>query len=477
MPELPEVETVRQTLKPLIVGKTIQAIDVFYDKIIQNQTVSEFKKALIHQTIRDIRRIGKYLLFDMDHVTMVSHLRMEGKYYIRHQKSDCTKHEHIVFELNDGSFLSYHDTRKFGTMELVSLKGEDAVNVVHNIGPEGNDPYLDVDTLYHKIHQADRPIKSILLDQHIISGLGNIYVDETLFRSGINPKKRGKELNYYQVVRIAKAAREVLNKAISLGGTTIRTYHSNIGVDGRFQNELNVHTFVGEACNNCHDTIIKTKVGGRGTYYCPTCQADDNLLVIGLTGGIASGKSTVSKLFLKKRIKVIDADKIYKNLLNSNEIMYNEIVRNFGQEVTNGNRIDRMKLGNIIFNDSKKRELLNQITHPFVLKVIQNELNQIRKTRRKMAVLDIPLLFEAKLEYLCNIIVLVFTDQKKQMERLKQRNNLDEQTAKKRIASQMNLEEKRMLADVVIDNSGSIEQTEEQFEEIYHTLKGDKHVI
>ncbi len=471
MPELPEVETVRQTLKGLVVGKKVTNVIIHYDKIISPLSISMFKQMLIGQTIRDIRRHAKYLFFDFDTTTMVSHLRMEGKYYLRQSLEEATKHEHILFELDHKEYLCYHDVRKFGTMDLVPLGQERQLPSVADLGKEGNDPHWTKEELHDLIRSSKRPIKAILLDQHIISGLGNIYVDETLFRAKINPNTLGSKLTIYQAKRILDAASIVLDKAIGLGGTTIRTYHSNIGVDGRFQNELLVHTFAGKPCKICGDTIQKIKVGGRGTYYCPTCQRDDSPLIIGLTGGIASGKSFVSDWFQKRKITVLDADKIYKNLLKTNKIMYNEIVQNFGQEIVKDNEIDRRRLGEIIFHDKTKREVLNQITHPFVLEEMNQQIEVLKKKKRQLIVLDIPLLFEANLEYMVNLILLVYVDLQTQIKRLMIRDHIDESEALQKIHAQMDLNEKRALADIVVDNSNSVSETIQQLQIIYQQLR------
>ncbi len=271
MPELPEVETVRATLKKILIGLKITDIITPYPNIIK-MNLDEFYNKINNQEFQDIRRYGKYLLFDLDDYTLVSHLRMEGKYFIRENLKDITKHEHVVFRLSDGRFLSYHDVRKFGTMELVLLGEEQQLESIKKLGVEANQDHIDIKAVYETIKKADRPIKSVLLDQSILTGLGNIYVDETLFRANIHPETKAKDLSFSEVERIVNLARDVLNYAIKLGGTTIRTYQSSFGVDGRFQNELKVHTHVGENCPVCDDIILKIKVGGRGTYFCPTCQ-------------------------------------------------------------------------------------------------------------------------------------------------------------------------------------------------------------
>lgn len=476
MPELPEVETVKETLKQHLIGLKIVDVFMYYDKIIRSPSVKLFQEQLQNQTFTNVRRYGKYLLFDLEDYTLVSHLRMEGKYYLRTHLKEITKYEHIVFALDNSQYLSYHDVRKFGTMELVPYRKEQKLLSVSVLGKEINSPDLDADYLYPLIKKANRPIKSILLDQHIVTGLGNIYVDETLFLSKIHPKTLGINLSYFQIEKIVKSAKITISKAIELGGTTIRTYQATLGVDGRFQNQLNVHTLVGKTCNHCNDIIVKTKVGGRGTYFCPTCQREGYPLIIGLTGGIASGKSMISNWFKEQKVQVLDADKIYKDLLKNNKIMYNEIVKEFGESITNNNEIDRVALGNIIFNNSSKRQLLNDITHPFVMKKMNQEIQRFGH-KHKLLVLDIPLLFEAKLDYMVDIILLVYVDHSTQIKRLMERDHISMDFANIKIASQINLDFKKSKADVIIDNSGDYRNTKEQFLAIYDTLRSDGYVI
>ena len=271
MPELPEVETVKESLKRFIIGKKIKEIYSPYPNIIK-MDLSVFKEKLINQSFTDIRRYGKYLLFDLDDYTLVSHLRMEGKYFLRNNLKELTKHEHVVFKLEDNLYLSYHDVRKFGTMELVDKFKEYELESIKKLGLEANQEKIDAEKIYQIFKNSKRPIKSVLLDQSILTGLGNIYVDETLFRSKIHPEELASNLSLEETKIIIKNAKEVLDKAIALGGTTIRTYQSSLGVDGRFQNELKVHTLQGMPCLVCETKIEKIRVGGRGTYFCPSCQ-------------------------------------------------------------------------------------------------------------------------------------------------------------------------------------------------------------
>ncbi|PKK94726.1 MAG: dephospho-CoA kinase [Tenericutes bacterium HGW-Tenericutes-5] len=194
------------------------------------------------------------------------------------------------------------------------------------------------------------------------------------------------------------------------------------------------------------------------------------MIRIGLTGGIASGKSLVSSYFEEQDIVILDADKIYKNLLKTNKILYNEIKKTFQLE-----DFTLKQLGEIVFNDQKKLKTLNRIAHPYVIRVFTEQLKKLAKTE-DFVVLDIPLLFEAKMEDFCDVIICVYVDEIIQIERLIKRNNLSEEEALKRISSQMPLSEKCKISDYVIDNSKEREYTLEQFNEIFKKIKENKNV-
>jgi formamidopyrimidine-DNA glycosylase len=271
MPELPEVETVRKTLKQLVQGKTIRDVDIFYDKMIRCEN-NYFINTVSGTTILDIKRIGKYLIFDLGEHYLISHLRMEGKYFVKRLDEARNKHEHMIFYFSDGDTLRYHDTRKFGTFDLILKKDLFIDSPIVKLGPEPFDSKMNIDYLYKKIHNKTIAIKSALLDQTIIAGLGNIYVNEVLFYAKISPTTPSNEITKKQCETLIEGSIEVLEKAILLGGTTIRSYTSSLGVTGRFQNDLMVHERLNENCKVCNTPIIKEKVNGRGTYYCPKCQ-------------------------------------------------------------------------------------------------------------------------------------------------------------------------------------------------------------
>ena len=270
MPELPEVETVKNTLKKLVLNKKIVDVNIRYMNIIAYPKVEEFKKNLINQSIIDIKRRGKWLLFELNDYYLLSHLRMEGKYLIRNLKDEYNKHEHVEFVFSDNTSLRYKDTRKFGRMYLYK-KDEAYLNKpLNELGLEPWDKNLNINYLKEKFNGKKLPLKTLLLDQSIIVGMGNIYVDEVLFMSNLNPTIKVDELNDSNLNDIIENCKNVLEHAIKLGGTTIRSYESSEGVHGLFQNELLVHGK--EICPNCNTKIEKIRVGGRGTYYCPKCQ-------------------------------------------------------------------------------------------------------------------------------------------------------------------------------------------------------------
>lgn len=272
MPELPEVETVRRGLLDKVLNRVIKGIRVNYPKIIEYPSISLFKKEIVGQKINDISRYGKWLIFVLDDFYLLSHLRMEGKYFIKSSKDVDLKHEHVIFELDDKTELRYMDVRKFGKMHLIPKDKIKEIGPLKELGLEPWDENLTLEYLQDKFSKKRLPIKSVLLDQSIIVGIGNIYADEILFLAKINPYTRAMDLNDDSIKNIIKYTRIVLEEAIKAGGTTIRSYSSVNGIHGMFQQNLNVHSRSGEACPVCGSEVIKVKIGGRGTYYCSKCQ-------------------------------------------------------------------------------------------------------------------------------------------------------------------------------------------------------------
>ncbi len=271
MPELPEVETVKEKLKKELLRKRIKDFKVFYNGIIATD-LNFFKNNIINQEIVDITRRGKFLIFELSDYYLVSHLRMEGKYFIKNIDEEINKHEHVIFYFDDFT-LRYHDTRKFGKMYLVPKDKLLSDTPLNKLGLEPWDKELNSSYLKDK-YNCNIAIKTLLLDQSIITGIGNIYADEILFLSKINPTKKGKDLKINELNKIIDNTKKVLEQGIKNKGTTIHSF-SSLGVIGDNQNHLLVHTKEGQPCPICSFIIKKIKVNGRGTYYCPKCQKGD----------------------------------------------------------------------------------------------------------------------------------------------------------------------------------------------------------
>lgn len=273
MPEIAEVETVRNTLKKRILHKKIKKVEVYYEPMIESD-IDAFKKNLVGESFIDIKRRGKWLIFETEHYYLLSHLRMEGKYFIKDKQEIKDKHEHVIFTFIDDTTLRYADTRKFGRMNLILKTEIDNTECIKKQGLEPGDKKLTADYLLKKFAKKQLPIKTVLLDQTIISGLGNIYANEVLFAAGINPLTKACNLTKEDCERIVKSAEEIIKEAINMGGTTIRSYTSSLGVTGKFQQNLKVHKREKEKCLVCGTAIENIKVGGRSTYFCPNCQKE-----------------------------------------------------------------------------------------------------------------------------------------------------------------------------------------------------------
>lgn len=270
MPELPEVETVRQVLRTKILNKTITNVNVIYNGIIKDDEVSDFINKVTNQTIIEIERKGKYLFFVLNDYILISHLRMEGKYFLKEPNEEINKHEHVIISLGDIE-LRYHDVRKFGTMQLRTRDTLFSTNPIMKLGMEP----LTNEFTYEKLKEViktKKKLKTFLLEQEYICGIGNIYADEICFLSNLHPEQMLNNITDEDILNIYNATNSVIKKAVEDGGTTIRSYTSSLGVTGRFQLNLMVHQRVNQLCKICNTTIIKTKVSGRGTYICTTCQ-------------------------------------------------------------------------------------------------------------------------------------------------------------------------------------------------------------
>lgn len=271
MPEIAEVETVRNTLKNMILNKIIVDVNIIYPKMIESNP-KQFKENLVGQSFIDILRKGKWLIFELNDYYLLSHLRMEGKYFVKNSNEKIEKHEHIIITFADNTDLRYHDTRKFGRMNLIKKEDLSKVEAINKQGIEPISKSLTKEYLYEQFKHRKGSIKNLLLDQTIISGLGNIYANEVLFAAKINPTRNANTLTLDECEAIVKSCNKIITAAIKYGGTTIKSYTSSLGVTGRFQHFLNVHKKEGMPCPVCQTPIKRIKLGGRSTYYCENCQ-------------------------------------------------------------------------------------------------------------------------------------------------------------------------------------------------------------
>ena len=270
MPELPEVETVVRSLRKVLKHPIITEVEVYWDKIIANKSVIEFKTLLINQKIEAINRKGKYIILELSNYNLIVHFRMEGKFRYFPAPTEKEKHSHVIFKFLDESELHYHDVRKFGKMYLYA-KGE-SLTILNNLGLEIWDEKMSVSYLSNKFKNKSTALKTVLLDQSIIAGIGNIYASEICFLLKLDPQTPAKNLKDSDLEKLIEFTKVVLEKSIEAGGTTVATFESSRGVTGYYQQQLYVYGKEGTACLICGSTLLKIKINQRGTVYCPVCQ-------------------------------------------------------------------------------------------------------------------------------------------------------------------------------------------------------------
>lgn len=272
MPELPEVETIARELESSgIRGKTIKDISVYWERTLSPYTVSEFRRKILGQKITSISRRGKLLIFALEDYYLLVHLRMTGKFSFS-ANGEHFAHERIRLLLSDGRVLSFQDQRKFGRWSLA----EDLEEGTSHLGVEPLSDSFTEKFLEKSVKGRKTAIKAFLLSQHCVAGLGNIYVDEALYASGIHPLRQTGSLTSDDIKRLHSSIIKVLEKGIRNQGTTLgahlANYYSVSGRRGRNQDRLKVFRREGETCEQCGATIQKIRVAQRGTHFCPTCQ-------------------------------------------------------------------------------------------------------------------------------------------------------------------------------------------------------------
>jgi formamidopyrimidine-DNA glycosylase len=273
MPELPEVENIVRALRPKLCGKLIKEVEVAHHGIIAGRKNS-FSRLIRNKKIKGLSRKGKCIVFDLSNgYELGIHLGMTGQLLYRQKGGAIDRHTRMVFYLNDNLHeLRFADMRRFGWVSL-RRPGEDKNAYLDNLGPDALT--LDLKGFKTRLSNRTGTVKGFLLNQHIISGLGNIYTDESLYRAGIHPQRKVSTLTEHEIKRLHKAIGQILKEAIVCGGSTVSTYRLPDGKEGEFQRQHKVYQRRGRPCPQCKTPIARIKVAGRGTCFCPKCQGEN----------------------------------------------------------------------------------------------------------------------------------------------------------------------------------------------------------
>ncbi|MGZ4383063.1 MAG: bifunctional DNA-formamidopyrimidine glycosylase/DNA-(apurinic or apyrimidinic site) lyase [Gaiellaceae bacterium] len=271
MPELPEVESIRRSLEPLVVGRRIERAAIEDARLVAPELPEEVEAQLEGMRIVALGRRGKYLLLDLGAQTLLVHLRMTGSLRLRRPGSGGDAYERATLDLDDGRELVYRDVRRFGTWRVLETE-ELEPYLAARLGPEPLGSGFTSALLAGRLRGRRAPLKAALLDQRTLAGLGNIYVDEALWRARLHPLRPAGRLRRAALERLHQGIREALETGLARQGATLRDYALPDGERGSMQDEFLVYGRDGEPCRRCGATVAKTRVGGRGTWYCPRCQ-------------------------------------------------------------------------------------------------------------------------------------------------------------------------------------------------------------
>jgi len=272
MPELPEVETIKNELLPCIIGHRITDITLFWDGMVRQPSVEEFYSSLIGQKIDTLRRRGKYLIFSLTSGgALIIHLRMTGSLLLKPASLEPGKFVRAILYLNDETALHFRDPRKLGVMWLA----DDDSTIVDKLGPEPLEAGFTPKILIERLSNRVAPVKALLLDQSFVAGIGNMYADEALFAAKIHPERSGKSLSPEEVERLHHSIKQVLSSAINDKGASVDTYFRPGGETGTAHFQFQVaHLLGGKFCPVCGTPIKRIVIRNRGTYFCPNCQPE-----------------------------------------------------------------------------------------------------------------------------------------------------------------------------------------------------------
>lgn len=270
MPELPEVETTRRGIARRITGKKITGV-IIRDRRLRRPVPSGLEKKLRGRKLVGLRRRAKYLIFQFDQGALIVHLGLTGSLRLLSRDTPADKHDHADFIFSGNRCLRFRDPRRFG---CILWTGNDPLDheLLRHLGPEPLGREFTGAYLYDKTRKRTQAIKTLLMDSHILAGIGNIYANEALFAAGILPGRKAGKLTLAECARLVAGIRRVLKKSIAKGGTTLRDYVNGAGEPGYFRLELKVYDRAGEPCRRCRMPIKVRRQGQRSSYYCPRCQ-------------------------------------------------------------------------------------------------------------------------------------------------------------------------------------------------------------
>ncbi|MGR2672256.1 bifunctional DNA-formamidopyrimidine glycosylase/DNA-(apurinic or apyrimidinic site) lyase [Acinetobacter soli] len=267
MPELPEVETTKTSLLPLLHHR-VQSVTVRDSRL--RWAIPDDISRLVGQELRALKRRSKYILAEFETDQMLWHLGMSGSFRLCTAQDELRKHDHLILTFDDGTELRYHDPRRFGC--ILWLNDEHQKKLIDTLGPEPLSDAFNADYLYEKLRTKQVGIKIAIMDNHVVVGVGNIYATESLFNQGIHPAQPANTLSSEQIAGLVVEIKRILSNAIQLGGSTLRDYTNAMGENGYFQQTLLAYGRAGEMCVNCETTLENMKLGQRASVFCPQCQ-------------------------------------------------------------------------------------------------------------------------------------------------------------------------------------------------------------
>ncbi len=267
MPELPEVETTKTSLLPLL-QQRVQIVEVRESRL--RWPIPEDISRLNGQRLIGLQRRSKYILAEFEQDQMLWHLGMSGSFRLATAQDELRKHDHLMIGFEDGTQLRYHDPRRFGC--ILWLNEESQNKLLNPLGPEPLSDEFDADYLYQKLKNKQVGIKIAMMDNHVVVGVGNIYATESLFNLGIHPAQPASSLSKKQIVQLVDEIKRILKSAIDLGGSTLRDFTNAVGENGYFQQTLLAYGRAGEMCVQCETPLENLKLGQRASVFCPQCQ-------------------------------------------------------------------------------------------------------------------------------------------------------------------------------------------------------------